>query len=96
MERIVLLTVPDWMDQAACIGEPIETFFPPKGSNYKVVHAKARAICKHCPVRDACYEYAMQWSPRDLPGFYAGLTEKERSIIQSCGLPPRYSSHHDS
>lgn len=91
---LMLVETPAWMLEAACQGEPLETFFAPKGSNYRQVTARAKAICFSCPVRDECYTYAMNWSPRDLPGIWAGLTEKERGIIQSCGLPPRYSSHN--
>jgi Transcription factor WhiB len=39
---------------AACQGEPPELFFPENGAD----EAKAKAICRRCPIRAACLEQA--------------------------------------
>ena len=87
------VTPPAWTEQALCHDEPISTFFPARGDDWRAAHARARVICFQCPVRFQCYEYSMQWHPRDLPGIWAGLSERERLTIQKCGLPPKYASH---
>lgn len=58
-----------WMNDAACKGEPIATFFPRSRKDVK----RAKALCARCPVRQKCAEYAS----RDvtLVGIWAG---KER------------------
>jgi WhiB family redox-sensing transcriptional regulator len=50
------MTEPDvrWRARAACIGEPPDLFFPDRGSNA----TQAKAICRRCPVRLACLDYA--------------------------------------
>lgn len=82
-----LLSKPDryeWQERAACIGEPISTFFPVKAGTDDVEPADyyiaARRICARCPVLEQCRE----WNDRvelgpPIHGMYAGETPKERS-----------------
>jgi WhiB family redox-sensing transcriptional regulator len=70
-----------WRDQARCRpGSNIdpELFFPASSGapadNLKI--ARAKAICKPCPVRHRCLEWAVQ--TRQEAGIWGGLTEKER------------------
>lgn len=46
-----------WRWQAACLGTPIEVFFPPLptgGAVKQSAWAEARTICGRCPVRAEC------------------------------------------
>ena len=68
----------EWMDFAACIGFPVEVFFPDKGESYR----EARALCARCQVLDRCRD-AIDRMERDLSvsaiqGLYAGETPGER------------------
>ena len=78
----------EWSDQAACLHEDPELFFPasstgPAGAQIE----EAKAVCGHCPVLDACFSYALQ-SGQDA-GIWGGLTEEERRIIKRRTVRPR-------
>jgi WhiB family redox-sensing transcriptional regulator len=66
-----------WRDQAACLGEDPELFFPqsPRGSAAR----KARAICAVCRVRIECIRDAEEHG--DLDGIRGGLTGRERCVL---------------
>jgi WhiB family redox-sensing transcriptional regulator len=71
---------PDWMELAACAGQPIEVFFPAKGHSA----AAAKAVCAVCSVRTECYDYAQSFT--DTPaGVWGG--ESERSRKRFAGVP---------
>jgi hypothetical protein len=63
-----------WLTRAACAGMDTDIFFGQET-------AKARAICRGCPVRAACLMDAMQ-SPR-IFGIWGGTSEKQRSTIRN-------------
>lgn len=46
---------PAWQRHAACIGHPVDVFFPVKqtGRAAKAAVAAARQVCDQCPVRPA-------------------------------------------
>lgn len=67
---------PPWLLNAVCRGEPIETFFPPRGSSYE----RARELCSSCPARPECLSYAL--ADPELVGFWAGTTEKQRKKMR--------------
>jgi len=73
-----------WRFRAACIGQPIELFFQVRGRNDQA--KKAREICRDCPVRIDCLDFAMSFLDGELPGIYGGLTELERQEL-------RYARH---
>ena len=73
-----------WRHRAACIGQPIALFFQDRGRNDQTL--KARALCRDCPVRLDCLDFAMSFPDKELPGIYGGLTETERRRM-------RYSRH---
>lgn len=73
-----------WRHRAACIGQPIDLFFSERGQQKK--NQVAKAICRTCPVRIDCLDFAMSFEPRELPGIYGGLTELERQQIR-CNRP---------
>lgn len=62
-----------WRAYAACRGKDPDIFFPEKGA---VSADAAKQVCRQCPVRDACLDYAMKPYQRD--GIWGSLTEKER------------------
>lgn len=81
---------PEWQENAACIGEPLHTFFPQPGEHQHVKRAKT--ICNRCPVIEQCAAYALSFTDRTLPGIWAGMTERDRSAILHSATPVRYRS----
>lgn len=73
-----------WRDRAACIGQPIELFFPDRGRRDTV--SEAKKICLDCPVRWECLDFAMSFLDTELPGIYGATTEGDRRRM-------RYSRH---
>ena len=73
-----------WRHQAACLGQPVDLFFQDRGRNDKAL--KAKAICRQCPVRIDCLDFALSFPDKELPGIYGGTTEGERREL-------RYSRH---
>jgi WhiB family transcriptional regulator, redox-sensing transcriptional regulator len=75
--------------EAACIGEDPEVFFP-EGRERPVWEdiERAKAICRTCPVVDACRDWAV--AMRIESGIWGGLTEAERQRVG--GRPGRRST----
>lgn len=69
------VVAPAWMDDAACINEDPELFFPPSGQS----SLAARKVCKGCPVAKQCLEYAIRCESGS-PGFgvFGGRTPEQR------------------
>lgn len=77
-----------WMVDAACKGQPVELFHPPKPQWAKSlpkstleIEAQAKAFCHRCPVRSECRDYGFTVG-RDGGGIYGGLTERQREAIR--------------
>lgn len=66
----------DWQEQAKCLGEDPDIFFPERGSPGD----SAKRVCVNCPVRIECLEYALANSERY--GIWGGLTERERTRLR--------------
>ena len=66
-----------WMAKAACTGMDFNTFFPEKGRSDAAKMAKE--ICRSCPVRVRCLEYAN--NNGIMYGIWGGVsvTERKRS-----------------
>ena len=64
-----------WQDHALCAQVDPELWFPEKGGSTK----DAKAVCRECPVRAECLEYALasqqEW------GVWGGTNEHERQAI---------------
>lgn len=60
-----------WVEVAACSGQPQSLWF----DRY---YDTARQICKPCPVKRECLEYAK--AHRIEHGMWGGLTPRERGI----------------
>ena len=65
----------DWRRTAACRDLAVDRFFP-EPHDHDGVRA-ARAVCRSCPVREECLDYALDHG-RSLLGIFGGTTEKER------------------
>ncbi len=69
-----------WQDRAACTGMDRRLFFGPDDEprpDREIREAKAKAVCKRCPVRVQCLDYALRHSIRH--GICGGLNEEERA-----------------
>ena len=70
----------DWQMKAACRGPHATVFFPPprpeRRDEKRRREAEAKEICRSCPVRDACLQYAL--GIREQHGIWGGLSENER------------------
>ena len=71
------MTQPLWRERAACVGAPIEWFFPPKGHP---VAKEAKTLCRICPVSSECLDAAL--AVGDQFGWWAGRSERERGRIR--------------
>ncbi|GBD85060.1 putative transcriptional regulator WhiB3 [bacterium BMS3Abin02] len=69
-----------WQPRALCCGNHSHLFFPPSAFERKDERerreARARAICKVCPVREECLRAALDI--KEPYGIWGGLTEGER------------------
>lgn len=61
-----------WRRHAACIGLDPDVFYPIS----EEAAGEAKAVCRECPVREPCLEYALANRERD--GVWGGATERER------------------
>jgi WhiB family transcriptional regulator, redox-sensing transcriptional regulator len=65
-----------WADQALCAEVDAELWFPEKGGSSR----QAKMICRACPVRIECLNFALDRNERF--GIYGGLTERERRDLK--------------
>jgi WhiB family transcriptional regulator, redox-sensing transcriptional regulator len=83
---------PDWFDEAACRGHPVDIFYPthenkakrkgvpkrePNDSDEVI---KAKEVCRDCPVQEVCLEYAM--NNRIDYGVWGGMTWPQRLSLR--------------
>ena len=71
----------DWVDQAACRDADVVTFFPLVGA--RTTYVTAVAICRDCPVRLACLDYAV--TNRIRFGVWGGLSVDRRRKLAGPG-----------
>jgi WhiB family redox-sensing transcriptional regulator len=69
-----------WFELAAC-KKKTELMFPKEHKDITYI-AQARAICKSCPVKAPCLEYALEFPPADMHGVWAGLTSRQLAAEQ--------------
>jgi WhiB family redox-sensing transcriptional regulator len=82
---------PTWKNRAACRGKT-NLMFPLDHKDITYIRT-ARGICRECPVRAECLEYALEFPANDLSGVWAGLTPRQLSAEQRRrGLPPKRPS----
>jgi WhiB family redox-sensing transcriptional regulator len=81
-----------WQTKAACRGPHAIVFFPPSHAERKeerlARERAAKEICRPCPVRQECLDYAIRI--REAHGIWGGLSEVERKqIIEREVIGPR-------
>lgn len=62
-----------------CMAEDPETMFPDERGGGDAV-ARARAVCKRCPLKKDCLEHALR-VPEEF-GMWGGTTARQRRIIR--------------
>jgi WhiB family redox-sensing transcriptional regulator len=70
--------IPDeyaWMLEGRCRGADTREFFPSNGLGVEA----AQQICRECPVKEPCLEYALQNHIEQ--GVWGGASERERRRI---------------
>lgn len=71
----------DWRDESACRTEPLELFFPTGFSVAARTRARAaKSICRSCPVRAECLEFAL--ATYQDHGIWGGRDEEERRVLR--------------
>lgn len=71
----------DWRHRAACKSEDPELFFPVGDTGPALLQiAKAKAVCRRCPVQAQCLNWALT-SGQDA-GVWGGLSETERRAVR--------------
>lgn len=72
----------DWRELAACQPEDPELFFPISGTGLgQLQTARAKAVCRGCPARQPCLDYALD--TRQAHGIWGGLSETERQDLHA-------------
>jgi WhiB family redox-sensing transcriptional regulator len=70
-----------WAARAACVNEDPELFFPLGGGpDARRQELRAKRVCRACPVRDDCLEWAL--TTFQDAGVWGGLGEEERREIR--------------
>ena len=71
-----LFTNPAWMRDAPCIGHT-DKFYPDRGDPDG--GGEAKAICRECPHRVRCLEYAID--NKEEHGIWGGMSRRQRQRI---------------
>lgn len=73
----------DWYSQAVCPETDPDAFFPEKGGST----ADAKKVCRGCPVKDPCLQWALDNDERY--GVWGGLSDRERRRLKR-GAPSEW------
>lgn len=83
-----------WRNQAACRTEDPDLFFPAGTEGPSALQIdQAKAVCRRCPVTEACLTYAFNQHVND--GIFGGLTAGERRTIVRRNQRGRTAPKHD-
>ena len=69
----------EWWQLAACARVDPDLFFPQNGDSGNHI-LEAKKVCRTCPVRISCLNYAIDNSERW--GVWGGMTERERRRVK--------------
>lgn len=69
----------DWYSQALCPETDPDAFYPEKGGST----AEAKKVCRGCPVRTQCLQWALDNDERF--GVWGGLSDRERRRLKRSG-----------
>jgi WhiB family transcriptional regulator, redox-sensing transcriptional regulator len=77
-----------WRTAASCRDGDPEMFFP-VGDPEAVLEVveQAKAVCRICPVREACLQYALE--TKQVDGIWGGTTEDERRRLRRAWVAAR-------
>lgn len=71
----------DWRQHAECRSEDPDLFFPIGTSGPALLQTEqAKAVCRRCPVREPCLEWAMETD--QTLGVWGGTGETERRALK--------------
>ncbi|MEV5440930.1 WhiB family transcriptional regulator [Streptomyces sp. NPDC052682] len=71
----------NWRNHAACRHEDPDLFFPIGTSGPALLQAEqAKAVCRRCPVRDDCLQWALDTG--QTIGVWGGTNETERRALK--------------
>lgn len=73
--RIAGPTATEAFEDALCLQVDPDLFFPDSGQSAE----PAKRICRRCPVRAECLEYALRHGERF--GVWGGLSERQRRML---------------
>lgn len=66
-----------WQYDAACVNEPLDTFFPTTAAEEAATKGRVAELCGPCPVRAQCLDYSLAMPEKY--GYWGGLGEEERA-----------------
>ena len=70
-----------WADSGSCTNADPDLFFPQPGADTSY----ARSICRGCPVRLHCLDYALESGQKH--GIWGGMTESQRRRLRRRSHP---------
>ncbi|MFJ2033053.1 WhiB family transcriptional regulator [Streptosporangium sp. NPDC087985] len=71
-----------WSRRSSCLDEDPELFFPVSSEGPgRVQYEQAKAVCRRCPVRLRCLDYAL--NTHQMYGVWGGTTPEERRAAMS-------------
>jgi WhiB family transcriptional regulator, redox-sensing transcriptional regulator len=70
-----------WADFGGCTSADPDLFFPESGADTSY----ARSICRSCPVRRQCLDYALESGQKH--GIWGGMTESQRRRLRRHAHP---------
>lgn len=73
----------EWQEEALCRSYDNILFFGDEGESElekQTREARAKSVCKMCPVLEPCLEFAMETNQKY--GIWGGLTSKERASLK--------------
>ena len=78
------MSAQSWQSAAVCRDVDPELFFPTavRGAAYEAQVADAKQVCRRCPVRAQCLDFALAWVPDGVAG---GLDADERRAVRTHG-----------
>jgi len=80
--------IESWRDRAACRDTDPELFFPAGSTGDAIDHIEAaKAVCRGCPVREHCLEFAFETNQES--GIWGGSSEDERRRLRKAWLARR-------
>lgn len=69
-----------WQNKAACVGQPLDLFYPGPGERCKI--RKAKSICNSCSVKTECLSFTLKNEEASgRHGIYGGYTQGERDDL---------------